>query len=475
MIPKAQRATLHERVAAWLEESIGRGTAEHAEQGGHHLEEAYRYRADLGPLNDGDRDLARRAADLLAIAGGRAFGRGDMPAAANLLGRSVSLVGSHSRAALELLPDLGFALFEVGELVEANSVLSDAVEQGRARGDRGLEWNAAVKLANTRMYTDPDAMDGAACVTEAETAIEVFNELGDELGLSRAHLLLGEALWTQGKMAAAAEADARSAGHGRRAGRPRDESLGFGASAMALLFGPMPAAVATRRIEGLLRDMEGKLVPTANLTGFLACHEAMTGRFEDAREHIAESCERLRDLGLVWQLGVQSLLRGHIELFAGDPVAAERYMLEAKESFIQIGDRWFLSTALVDLPRPLYVQGRYHDAWSAVESIDEVPAAGDAEWRIKRPGVHACLLARAGRFEEAEARAREAVAIASQTDMLWFHADALMDLAEVLRLAGRARDAAAAAGEALALYERKGIAPYVERTRGLLEGLRAKL
>ena len=160
MVPKAQRATLHERVAAWLEQSIGGGTAEHAEQAGHHLEEAFRYRAELGSLTDVDRELAGRAARLLSVAGRRAFGRGDMPAAANLLARSVSLAEPDDRSAHELLPDLGYALFEVGELEHANAVLDEAVERGRARGDRGLEWNAAVKLANARMYTDPGGMNG---------------------------------------------------------------------------------------------------------------------------------------------------------------------------------------------------------------------------------------------------------------------------------------------------------------------------
>jgi DNA-binding SARP family transcriptional activator len=474
MIPKAQRATLHERVAAWLEESIGRGTAEHAERAGHHLEEAYRYRAELGSLPDGDRDLAHRAGALLAVAGRRAFGRGDMPAAVNLLGRSVSLVGSHDGAALELLPDLGYALFEVGELERANSVLSKAVDQGRAGGDRGLEWNAAVKLANVRMYTNPECMDGDVLVSDANRAIDVFDELGDHLGLARACTLLSEALWIQGTMAAAAEASARGAEHAHRAGSARDESWNVGASAMALLYGPMPAAEATRRTEQLLQDVTGNLVLEANLSGFLACHEAMAGRVEEARARIAESSERVRDLGLIWQGGVQQLMRGHIERFAGDAVASEHHIRSARESFIAIGDRLFLSTALVDLPRAVYAQGRYDDARSLVANIDEVPAPADVEWRIKREGVHACLLARGGRFEEAEHRARKGVAIAAQTDMLWFHADVLMDLVEVLRLAGRPREAAEAAGEALALYKRKGIAPYEGRARVVLEGLRSE-
>ena len=472
MIPKGQRAALHERAAGWLEESIGGGTAEHAERAGHHLEQAYRYRAELGPLTDGDRDLGGRAAALLAIAGTRAFGRGDMPAAANLLGRSLAIVGPEDRTALELMPDLGYALFEVGELEHANRVLGEAVARSRASGDRRLECNAGVKLANVKMYTDPDRIDGEVLVADANAAIAALDALGDQLGLSRAWALLGEALWTQGKMAAAAEAHTRAAEHGHRGGSPRDESWAFGASAVSLLLGPMPAAQATRRTERLLRDAAGNLLLEANLSGFLACHEAMTGRFERARTHIAESCERLGDLGLIWQLGVHELLWGYIELFAGDPVASERHTRSAKESFISIGDRWFLSTALVDLPRPVYAQGRYDDAWSEVRSIDEVPAPADAEWRVKRQGVHACLLAREGRFEAAVDRAREGAALAARTDMLWFHGDALMDLAEVLHLAGRTGEAAQATSDALALYQRKGIVPYQRRAQAMLASLR---
>ena len=47
------------------------------------------------------------------------------------------------------------------------------------------------------------------------------------------------------------------------------------------------------------------------------------------------------------------------------------------------------------------------------------------------------LLARRGELEEGERLAREAVALAEETDMLNVHGDALLDLAEVLALAGR--------------------------------------
>jgi predicted ATPase len=51
-IPKRQRAALHERVAAWTEESVGSRSAEYAEIAGYHLEQAFRYRAELEAVGE---------------------------------------------------------------------------------------------------------------------------------------------------------------------------------------------------------------------------------------------------------------------------------------------------------------------------------------------------------------------------------------------------------------------------------------
>ena len=103
----------------------------------------------------------------------------------------------------------------------------------------------------------------------------------------------------------------------------------------------------------------------------------------------------------------RELLSGYVELMAGDPVAAEGDMRRAEQAFREIGEGWFLSTVAVDLPRAVYEQGRYDDAFALLEAIDDAPAPTDREWLIKRTGVPACLLARRGQFEEAEQLARE--------------------------------------------------------------------
>ena len=81
------------------------------------------------------------------------------------------------------------------------------------------------------------------------------------------------------------------------------------------------------------------------------------------------------------------------------------------------------------------------------------------------------VLARRGELQEGERLAREAVALAEETDMLNAHADALLDLAEVLGLADQ--DARPELEQAVALYERKGNLVMAERARSRLAELTA--
>ncbi len=102
---KRARATLHEQFVDWAERvnaERGRG-AEFEEILGYHLEQAVRYRGELGPLDEHGRELGQRAATKLSSAGMRALDRSDMPAAASLLGRSVELLEPRDPIRLELV------------------------------------------------------------------------------------------------------------------------------------------------------------------------------------------------------------------------------------------------------------------------------------------------------------------------------------------------------------------------------------
>ena len=95
-LPKATRAELHELFASWLERH-GAELVELDEILGYHLEQAFRYRSELGPVSDDDRRSAGRAGELLARAGRRAHDRGDRAAAMVLFERAERLL---SRAKL---------------------------------------------------------------------------------------------------------------------------------------------------------------------------------------------------------------------------------------------------------------------------------------------------------------------------------------------------------------------------------------
>ena len=86
--------------------------------------------------------------------------------------------------------------------------------------------------------------------------------------------------------------------------------------------------------------------------------------------------------------------------------------------------------------------------------------------------MKAKVAARRGEHAEAERLARQAVAVGEHTDFLDEQARAYGDLAEVLLLAGKPDQAAAALEQALARYERKENVVMAERVRAQLAELR---
>ncbi len=79
------------------------------------------------------------------------------------------------------------------------------------------------------------------------------------------------------------------------------------------------------------------------------------------------------------------------------------------------------------MPRAAATRPRSSAEWSQEAAADEDLSA-QVSWR----GVLARLLADQGSWEEAEALATEAVRLAERTDFLTLHAEALVDLSEVL-------------------------------------------
>jgi tetratricopeptide (TPR) repeat protein len=95
--------------------------------------------------------------------------------------------------------------------------------------------------------------------------------------------------------------------------------------------------------------------------------------------------------------------------------------------------------------------------------------ASQMGWRYMRAKV----LARRGRFDEAESLAKEAARMAKETDHLYLIGETLMALTEVLRLAGKREEAVSVLREALEVHEKKGNLVGAGWARRVLEELAA--
>jgi tetratricopeptide (TPR) repeat protein len=162
------------------------------------------------------------------------------------------------------------------------------------------------------------------------------------------------------------------------------------------------------------------------------------------------------------------MMAGWMEVWAGDPVAAERIARAGSETLIRVGERSFLSTVAVVLAEALYDQERYDEAEQWTKTAEEAGARDDMTTQVGWRRIRAKILARRGERANAEVLAREAVQVSDRTEALFDQGSARLDLAEVLRLAGREPEAQPLAEEALRLYEQKGIVGLVKRARAFL-------
>jgi DNA-binding SARP family transcriptional activator len=465
-LPKQARGGLHERFADWLERATEDRVSEYEEIVGYHLEQAYRYRAELAPVDEDARALARRAATRLGAAGRRAYERGDVHAAALWLSRAAALLEPGAPGRAELLADLGEALRETGDFERAESVLAEVTGAAAAAGDQVLEARAQLIRLRLHMQTDPASEDVAA---EGALLVETFEEAGDERLLAKAWELLAWPPWFRGQAAAADEALRRAIEYARRAGDARTEAQSLNLSVGAAFFGPMPVPEAIAVCEKILAQPGQQRRIVASALRALAGLKAMAGSFAEARELVASHREVLGELGLRVTAASAAETYGIVEMLAGDPAAAERELASGYQTLDEIGEIATFPDLAAKLADALYAQGRDDEAFEVSEVSRRATAPDDLSAGVQWRAVQAKLLARRGDAAAAEELAREAVALAEETDFLVLHADALMDLAELLRLADREGESQPFVEQALELYERKGHVVGASRARALLE------
>jgi len=95
----------------------------------------------------------------------------------------------------------------------------------------------------------------------------------------------------------------------------------------------------------------------------------------------------------------------------------------------------------------------------------DLTSPGDVLSQVLWRTATAKILANGGRYDEAQLLAGQASAMAAPSDWLCIRADALLDQAKVLSMAGRDADAARAVDRAAQLYALEGDTASVARAR----------
>jgi predicted ATPase len=466
-VPKALRASLHERFAAWLESRAGAG---HEELVGYHLEQAYRFQSELGLVGEREHALAVRAGRQLGSAGRAAIARDDVSGAVGLLSRAVALLPDTHAERLELLPELGTALFSAGELSRADEVLAEAEELATTAGETRIAATAALQRETVRFFRGAQEATARELLAAGERAAETFAELGDDVrsiaawrAVALAHLIACR----YGRCAAALE---RALEHAQRGGRQREEAAIFSTLALAYLFGPTPVVEAIERLEEFRSRAKGRRSAEVGILASQSGLYAMAGDLDEARSRLAQARTIVEELGLKAQL-TAGFVAGTVELLYDDAVAAEAELRRCYEASEARGDKAFLSTAAAFLADAVYRQGRYDEARALLGVGREAAPADDIASQVKLRCVDAKLLARQGRLDEAVEAARSALELAEATDALAEQGNALRDLAEVLSLARRTAEVPDVLRRAVRLYERKGDRVSAERAAAEVEAL----
>lgn len=467
------RAELHERFASHLEQTAGDRLSQFDELIGYHLNEAYRYRRKLGPLDEHATELARRAGERYAAAGQRAARRGDIALTSSWLGRASRLLPADHPTRLAILPDLADALQSAGELKRALRVQEDIIRAAGAAGDEGTAMHAELGRLYVTAFDDMESfMAGGR--EQIERALPLLERLQDHYGLGRAWYLLAYLDWAIGRTEQAREEVERALGLLRQAGNERWQANAMRLHCLILYWGPAPLAEVERHNREALelaRRSKMRSLEAAVLTIF-ARTAAMRGDFEIARRFTKQATDINTDLGELLTQASDSLSEGVVELLAGDFSAAEQALRGGYQALERMGGTGPLANVAAMLARVLLRQERYDEAGDLTRVCEQVAAAHQLDPQIKWRSIRAVVHARRGDVEEAERLAREAVSRADETDQIETQAEARADLGEVLRMAGRSEEATKELNRALQLYERKGNAVAAKQLRSLLVGLR---
>jgi tetratricopeptide (TPR) repeat protein len=449
---KRLRAALHERFADWLERLAGDRVAEYEEIIGYHLEQAYRYRREIGSLDDEVSALGERGAAHVLAAAWRAEALSNFDAAANLFERAlaIGLAEPHNRVRIqaELCSALGQTQRPVAE---SEQVFVEVIETATRLGERGIAAEALIRLGWNR--TGDMAVSGKRQMADCYAAIETFTELGNERGLADARRLLGLMLGNAARPDEARQVLELALRNADAAGDAERRRSVINTLVGAYIIGPTPVTEGIGLAEGLLRTAGSDRILEATLRRSLGVLYAMAARREDALESMARGGAVLDEVR-IRRLEVWRYTAAYGRRLCGDREGEERDLRMTWDYFR--GMRAFDGRAwrgAVKLAALYCDQSRYGEA---ADFLGYGHARGEEFSNRVSLGVEARLAAAEGRFDRATELAVRSIAEVETGRPVIDDVDLLASAAIVFRAAGLTAETDEALQRAFAICERKG-------------------
>jgi tetratricopeptide (TPR) repeat protein len=358
----------------------------------------------------------------------------------------------------------------VGELDEAEALSRETIETAAANGDRRTESLAIIEHARLDALLHPESFSAEEIGRTAQASLAVFEELGDDFGLSRAWQLTALVDEYACRYDAVAEVLERALPHARGSGDDQEQQQVVTGLIASLYYGATPASDGIVRIEALMTEVSARGEATA--LSLLAGLHTMQERFEDGRALYEKSKEIRRELGLTLSMAAGTQNVREIHLLAGELEEAERELRWGYETLERLGERGYRSTLAGSLAEALYLQGRQEEAEHFAGDCLEAASPEDIASQVGGRTVKAKLLALSGRHDDAEHTVREAVRLAERTDHFFTLGQAYTALAEVLLLGDRGEEAVGALEAAADASERKGNVVTAEKARSMIASLR---
>ncbi|MGH2679967.1 MAG: ATP-binding protein [Actinomycetota bacterium] len=471
-VPKGDRAGLHHSFAGHLHDTLGSRSSEFDEFIGYHLAQAHRLRTELGLRDEHTASTGHRAFEHLGAAGSRAFQRGDMGAASNLLARAADLVPSDDPGRLRQGWRLGQALTESGAIMAGSDVLQTTIARARASDDVPAAGYAECAFWVTRVISDPE-IDVDQWESDADRLISLFEGLGDPQGAALAWMQKSYALWFRLRLQDSGSAAERAIEHARAAGDGYTETEMRAHHLTSVGLGPLPVEESLPMHLSELEQARarGHRRLEQNALRGLGVMNGLVGRYDEAHRLVAEGRAILQELGMTIEYWAAAQNSSYVAQLEGDLDRAARDLLEGCEHLEALGETAFLSTTAGVLADVEMRRGRRDEAERWLGVAERTAASGDLSSQIGMELARGQLRA----LDDDAAAAghlRAAVQMIDETDSPIWRTDIRLKVARALG-PGQRDEAIVLAKEAIDLSERKGALVLEDAARALLGWLGA--